>query len=328
LALTASGTDASTSASNTAVFATGYIGLGEQDSSAAESSTLHKETSFTSEETGFSSSTFEGANHGQTANHEDQTSPSKNETALTAVFIAFGETNCAPDDCLSGQTSILKQTGEAAVPGDEQHSLAGFGLDFSEPELQFADVQEAAAQPGSQTYVTSLAESHSLWEDLSAFLLIPVSFAESGAFCADDLSQFLSQAVWMADSAKTGDIREVNTCFLELALESCLSEDQNQAQIELWLAVLDEVLGYEASVGANWISIIKLLLSEDLANSISILRLATKPAWLIRQREAPIGENPAISVELKLCALPQSRSATTWSILSENRAAPGPAQSP
>ncbi len=300
LALTASGTDASTSTSNPAVFATGQINLGEQDFVSAESSTLQKETSFTSEETGFSSSTFEGANHGQTANHQDQTSSGENETALTVVFIAFGETDIAPDDRQSGQTSILEQTGEAAVPGDEQHSLAGFGLDFSEPGLQFADFQEAAAQPGSQTFVTSLAENHSLWEDPAACLLVPVSFAESGALCADDLSQFLFQTAWMPESAETGISLEVNTCFLELALESYLTEDQNQAKTALMSAVIDEVLGYEASAGANWIPIMEPLLSEDSTDSTSILRLASIPEWLICQLEAPLCVKPVISVELTL----------------------------
>ena len=300
LALTTSGTDASTCTGNPAVFATGQINLGEQDHSSAESSTLHKETSFTSEETGFSSITYEGANHGQPANHEDQTSTGENETAVTAVFIPFGETDCAPDDRQSGQTSILEQTGEAAVPGDEQHSLAGFGLDFSETGLQFADVQEAAALPGSQTFVASLAENHSLWEDPVACLLVPVSFAESGAFCSDDLSQFLSHSVCLADSAETGISRNITTCFFELALESFISEDQKQAQIELWLAFIDVVLGNEASVGANWIPVMELLVSLDLTDSTSIRRLASIPEWLIRQLEAPMSVNPAISMELNL----------------------------
>ena len=104
----------------------------------------------------------------------------------------------------------------------------------------------------------------------------------------------------MPESAETGISLEVNTCFLELALESYLTEDQNQAKTALMSAVIDEVLGYEASAGANWIPIMEPLLSEDSTDSTSILRLASIPEWLICQLEAPLCVKPVISVELTL----------------------------
>ncbi len=260
-------------------FASGNVHFNEPEFSAVESSVHSQETSITTGETGFSSQTFQGASHGQTADHEDQTTSGEIETAVAAVFLSFGETDGTPDDRLSSQTANLEQIDETALAGDEQYSLAGFCCVLSEPDIQPADFREADAKQGSQTFLAALSEFQTLWEDSIA-----------------NLSPLVS---WL-DSLGISHEQTVKSCHWDSAVEDCYFQEQLHALAGIWQESSDALAGMESSAANSTITAIDTVSADDLMDYFFVLRLASIPEWCIRRMSIPAISQPAISVELNL----------------------------